>query len=316
MRLATRIFATATLVCGVLVTGSQSAWAQPGVGGGGVDVSSSPGGANVTVGGGYVSAPAGSGAGAGAAAGGAAGNAGGGGGGAGTGGAGPAAAPPSGTLNAILQGACLGTPGGCPAPPAAPGIEVPPTPPSMAEIMNTVSMAITAMQLEKPPMCWTPEPANSGGGQRTGLVGKESWAFMCPNDVRESTTGPVNRAATSGVVTVTANAINTGVLINHGDGDVQLCPGALLPFTPYTDAVDASPLSPASGTPSPTCGHRLAKSSIGQPQDVFKVSATSNWVVTWTATWPGGTMGGVAPTPLTSMYDRRVGELQVLVTPN
>lgn len=62
--------------------------------------------------------------------------------------------------------------------------------------------------------------------------------------------------------------------------------------------------------------HRLAKSSIGQPQDVFKVSATSNWVVTWTATWPGGTMGGVAPTPLTSMYDRRVGELQVLVTPN
>ncbi|WP_265155241.1 hypothetical protein [Rhodococcus qingshengii] len=97
---------------------------------------------------------------------------------------------------------------------------------------------------------------------------------------------------------------------------MQLCPGALLPFTPYTDAVDASPLSPASGTPSPTCGHRLAKSSIGQPQDVFKVSATSNWVVTWTATWPGGTMGGVAPTPLTSMYDRRVGELQVLVTPN
>ncbi len=67
MRLAMRIFATATLVCGVLVTGSQSALAQPGVGGGGVDVSSSPGGANVTVGGGYVSAPAGSGAGAGAA---------------------------------------------------------------------------------------------------------------------------------------------------------------------------------------------------------------------------------------------------------
>ena len=71
MRLAMRIFATATLVCGVLVTGSQSALAQPGVGGGGVDVSSSPGGVNVTVGGGYVSAPAGSGAGARAAGGGA-----------------------------------------------------------------------------------------------------------------------------------------------------------------------------------------------------------------------------------------------------
>src|SRR3546814_17237816 len=99
-------------------------------------------------------------------------------------------------------------------------------------------------------------------------------------------------------------------LINHGDGDVQLCPGALLPFTPYTDAVDASPLSPASGTPSPTCGHRLAKSSIGQPQDVFQVSATRNWVVTWHTPWHGGPMGGVAPPPLTSMYDRRVGEFQ------
>ena len=188
----------------------------------------------------------------------------------------------------------------------------------MAEIMNTVSMAVTAMQLEKPEMCMTPEPANSPGG-RTGLVGREAWIYFCPNgaSTRPAQIGPVNRVATAGVVTVTANAVNSGVLVNWGDRSAPtFCAGALLPFTPYTDAVDASPMTPPSGMPSPTCGHRIERSSETEPGGVHNLSVTSNFVVTWTAVFPGGGTGGVMPIPLTSTYQQRIGELQVLVTPN
>lgn len=102
-----------------------------------------------------------------------------------------------------------------------------------------------------------------------------------------------------------------------GDGSLPtICPGALLPFTPYNDLIDASPLTPPSGLPSPTCGHHIEKTSIMQPGGVNNVSATSAWIVNWTAVWPGGGAGGVVPVPLTSNYQQRIGELQVLVTPN
>lgn len=102
-----------------------------------------------------------------------------------------------------------------------------------------------------------------------------------------------------------------------GDGSLPtICPGALLPFTPYNDLIDASPLTPPSGLPSPTCGHHIEKTSITQPGGVNNVSATAAWIVNWTAVWPGGGAGGVVPVPLTSNYQQRIGELQVLVTPN
>ncbi|WP_236603771.1 hypothetical protein [Rhodococcus sp. WAY2] len=120
-----------------------------------------------------------------------------------------------------------------------------------------------------------------------------------------------------GGVVVTATAVNSSVTINWGDGSLPtICPGALLPFTPYNDLIDASPLTPPSGLPSPTCGHHIEKTSITQPGGVNNVSASSAWIVNWTAVWPGGGAGGVVPVPLTSNYQQRIGELQVLVTPN
>ncbi|MDT2009839.1 hypothetical protein FXW78_50060 [Rhodococcus opacus] len=305
-----RALFTATLVCGALAASTQASSAQPSVGGGGADVSVAPGGANVTIQGSYVEIPSaspGSGGSPGAS------SAGTGGGGAGYSGGGDVVAAPTGPPVRQQLKAC-GRFMECV--PLSPDVGMSATPPAMAEIMNTVGIAITGMQLEKPPMCWTPEPADFAGG-RTGLVGKFGWAFYCPNQIREANMGPVSRVATTGMVTVSANAVNTGVLINWGDSSVPtFCAGALLPFTPYTDLVDASPLTPPSGLPSPTCGHHIEKTSINEPSGVFNVTATSNFVVTWTAIWPGGTVGGVTPVPLTSTYQQRIGELQVLVTPN
>lgn len=127
----------------------NAALAQPGVSSGGA-FGGGLGGNTVTAGASYVSVPA-AGGGAGTTGGGAGttgGGAGAGGGAAGTGGGGPAAPPPPAILNGIQQGACLGTPGGCPAPPAVPGVDVPPTPVTLAEVMNVVSSAVSALQVE------------------------------------------------------------------------------------------------------------------------------------------------------------------------
>ena len=301
------------LVTGTILATSNSSGAQPGVGGGGVDVLGDGGsGANVVVQGSYVQVPSAS-PGSGGSPGASAAGTGGGGSGYNGGSSDVVSAPTGPPVRQQLKACSRFT--DCV--PLSPDVGMPATPPSMAEIMNTVGIAFTGMQLEKPPMCWTPEPASFPGG-RTGLVGKHAWSWVCSDGAtRPSAVGPVSRVVTTGLVTVTANAVNTGVLINWGDGSLPtLCAGALLPFTPYTDLVDASPLTPPSGTPSPTCGHHIEKTSIGEPSGVFNVSATSNFVVTWTASWPGGTVGGVTPVPLTSTYQHRIGELQVLVTPN
>ncbi len=183
-----------------------------------------------------------------------------------------------------------------------PDVGVPATPP-VVDVMTVVGQAVTAMQLDPPGIGITPNPANTGA---VGLVGLPGWFWVA--DPRESTVGPVTRTAAGPGVIVSATGVNTSVVVNWGDGSVpSVCPGALLPFTPYTDV--------AQGLPSPTCGNIVYhKTSTTEPGGTFKVSATSNWLVTWTATTPNGTVGGVIPTPLTSRTEVRIGELQVLVT--
>lgn len=200
------------------------------------------------------------------------------------------------------------------APPATPSdLGVPATPQPVVDVTNLVSRAVTAMQLEPPPMCFAPGTADTGA---VGLVGLHAWAYFCPDQIRESTTGVVTRVATSGPVTVTATAVNSAIAINWGDKSIPtICPGVFIPFTPYVDAVDAVPIPIFGDAPSPTCGHFIGKSSTTEPLGLFNVSASSLWVVYWTATTPTTTMGGVIPTPLTSTYTHRIGELQVLGVP-
>lgn len=302
------------LVCSILPTVGGIAYAQPGIGGGGAGIyGGGGGGQSVVVTGTYTSVPSGGGTTGSAPA-------------AVSGGGGGSAAPSGPPLEFVpttdsgmtfVRNADTGAPmamnvvnddgttWSCEA--VGPCVQIPdvglPATPPVVDVMTVVGQAVTAMQLDPPRVGITPNPASTGA---VGLVGLPGWFWVA--DPRESTVGPVTRTAAGPGVVVNATAVNTSVIVNWGDGSVpSVCPGALLPFTPYTDA--------AQGLPSPTCGNIVYhKTSTTEPGGTFKVSATSNWLVTWTATTPNGTVGGVIPTPLTSRTEVRIGELQVLVT--
>lgn len=290
----------------MLVTQS-SAYAAPGDSWGGGAV----GGNTVTAGGGYISVPSGGGA-SGAApgmqtGGGGAGGAGAAGGGSGAGGGGAGAsgggAAPANSGPPVLQrNSCSNLRNNCAPAPAAPGIDVPPTPVSLAEVMNIVSSAVSALQVEPIDIGITPEPTNTG--EKVGLVGFNSWLWV--NNPSERTTGPINRTVTTGVVTVNLNAVNTGLAVNYGDGLPTIPPVCPVNSIPYTDV--------AMDLPSPTCNHFLGKSSQGQPGGVFRPSVSSIWVVSWSAITPTASFGGTIPITPTATTEVRVGEMQVLVT--
>lgn len=182
-----------------------------------------------------------------------------------------------------------------------PDAGIPPTPITLAEVMNVVSSAVSALQIEPIDVGITPEPAYLG---RTGLVGMNSWLWV--SNPREATTGPITRTVTSGVVTVSLNAVNTGLLVNYGDGLPTIPPVCPIAAPAYTDA--------ALGLPSPLCNHFLQKSSMLEPGGVFRPSVTSLWVVTWSAVVPGQVFAGTIPVTPTATTEVRIGELQVLVT--
>ncbi|MCT1517139.1 hypothetical protein [Dietzia cercidiphylli] len=140
---------------------------------------------------------------------------------------------------------------------------------------------------------------------RVGLVGMPVWMWV--ENPSPETIGPMQRVVTSGPVVVTLNATMMAVNWDMGDGGHVLCPGALAPFTPYTDV--------AGDAPSPTCGYRYNRSSLTEPGKQFEVTASSTWQVTWTATTPAGATGGVIPMARSSSTNISVGENQVLVLP-
>lgn len=293
------MFSIAACMSMMLVTQS-SAYAAPGDswGGGGV------GGNTVTAGAGYISVPSGGGV-SGASPGmqtGGGGGAGGGGGGGGAGASGGGAAPANSGPPVLQRNSCSNLRNNCAPAPAAPGIDVPPTPVSLAEVMNVVSSAVSALQVEPIDIGITPEPTNTG--EKVGLVGFNSWVW--PASPSAAQIGPINRTVTSGVVTVNLNAVNTGLVVNYGDGLPTIPPVCPVNSIPYTDV--------AMDLPSPTCNHFLGKSSQGQPGGVFRPSVTSLWLVTWSANAGGNFFGGTIPITPTATTEVRVGEMQVLVT--
>ena len=99
---------------------------------------------------------------------------------------------------------------------------------------------------------------------------------------------------------VTATAVPQRVVWSMGNGDSVSCPG---PGTPY------SPGFPAASE-SPDCGYVYRQSSAGLPGEVFTVTATVLWNVTWHGGGRGGRFSGlrtVAQVPV------RVTEVQGVV---
>jgi hypothetical protein len=84
-----------------------------------------------------------------------------------------------------------------------------------------------------------------------------------------------------------------------GDGHQVVCTNA---GTPYA-AADGM-------RHSPTCGYVYQTSSAGQPNHRYTVTATSQWVVTWSG---GGQRGTVQVGGLSRSVQIAIGEAQVLV---
>jgi hypothetical protein len=162
----------------------------------------------------------------------------------------------------------------------------------------TAQKIVTTMRLR--PIRIGIVPENKPG--KVGLIGLPTWMWVATP--RTNTIGPLTRSATAGATTVTATAKVDTITWNMGDHSQSpvTCTGA---GTPYDDSYG--------NTDSPDCGYRYQHISHGQPNNAYTVTATSHWIVTWTA---GAGQTGTINLDLTQTTQIRVGEAQALVTGN
>jgi len=141
------------------------------------------------------------------------------------------------------------------------------------------------------------DPAGTAPYRRT-WVGIPVWLWV--NGTSTSTWGPIDKSATYGGVTVSAKASVQTLTWNSGDGQTINCGVG----TRFNEAAMANQLA----TDSPTCGFRFQHTS---GSGTFTVTATTNWVVTWSG---GGQTGTVQMPSTSSSTQVRVGELQSVNT--
>ncbi|KDA06947.1 ATP/GTP-binding protein [Microbacterium sp. CH12i] len=139
---------------------------------------------------------------------------------------------------------------------------------------------------------------NPAWGHRRSYVGIPVWFWV--NNPQPLTWGPYSETATLGGQTITATAKVTSVRWSTGDGGSKVCGGL---GTAYTSGYGV--------TDSPTCGYRYQSTSQSQAGDRYTVTATSQWVVTWTAL--SGASGTVNLTS-SSTANLEVNELQTVNT--
>lgn len=170
-----------------------------------------------------------------------------------------------------------------------------PGPPEEAAMSpeQAAQIVVAQMDLQAADIGIVPE----SGPDRMGAVGAPVYMWTEPGP---TTFGPQVLTASAGGVTITATARVERIVWSMGDGTSVTC---RTPGTVYQDAFGF--------TPSPDCGHRYTRTSAGQPEKAYTVSATSYWLVDWTG--PDGSSGQI-PLDLTSSTSIRVGELQALVT--
>lgn len=185
----------------------------------------------------------------------------------------------------------------------------PQTPAAVTDPLTVAQELATAMQIRRIDIGIVPEP-DGPAGPRTGLIGMPVWLWdetLPPES--EHTRGPITRTASTGALTVTATAVNTAIVWNLGDGGLPVvCPMPAVNNTPYQDIF--MDLPPITGCGRAAPGWR--KTSLDEPGQMFTVSATSLWVVNWSAVGPQGVVGGSFPLLPTATERVRVGEMQVL----
>lgn len=152
--------------------------------------------------------------------------------------------------------------------------------------------AIASMDLDPIKIGIVPE----SGPNRVGLVGLPVWMWV--DSPTDDTFGPITASASEGSVSVSATASVSSIVWDMGDGTKVNCTGKGTPYADHYGKQD-----------SPTCGHRYAKMSTGQPDGAYQVTATSHWVVEWTG---GGQSGTIEFDLTTDPLPIRIGEAQVL----
>lgn len=159
-----------------------------------------------------------------------------------------------------------------------------------ATAAGLADQAIARLNLSGPDIGFAP---NAG---RIGLVGLPVWMWT---RVSALTWGPATTSAAVPGLSVTATARATKIVWSMGDGESVTCRG---PGTPYSQS--------AQQASSPTCGYVYRTSSAGEPDNAFRVVATTTWEISWA----GGGMSGQLTQTRSSSLSVRIGELQVLVT--
>jgi hypothetical protein len=142
-----------------------------------------------------------------------------------------------------------------------------------------------------------PAPAMRMSPARDQVVQLPSWLWISAEQW-----DPRQVSATAGPVTATVTATPVQVTWDMGNGDQVLCEG---PGTPYQEKY--------AGQPDATdCRYTYRHSSAGQPDEAYRVTATVDWGLTWSATGAsgGGSLGRV---PMSSTRSVRVTEIQALV---
>jgi len=139
-----------------------------------------------------------------------------------------------------------------------------------------------------------PEVAVSFNPAGTQLVGVPSWLHL--------SSGWEVRSATASVpgMSVVATATPNRAVWSFGDGAEIVCYGPGAAWQPWMDPHAASP----------DCGTTFSKSSAGQPGEVFTVTVTVIWSVTWIG---GGQSGAVPPLTTTGTTTVRVAEAQTVI---
>src|SRR5581483_10356370 len=128
------------------------------------------------------------------------------------------------------------------------------------------------------------------------VVGVPTWLWVDPAAWR-----PVTAQASAGTVTVTATAAPRRVVWDMGNGDRVICDG---PGTAY------DPSRPGDEQ-STDCSYTYRRSSAGAAGDVYTVTATVVWEVTWSVTGaPGG--GSLGTSPRSESIQLPVKEIQAV----
>jgi hypothetical protein len=113
---------------------------------------------------------------------------------------------------------------------------------------------------------------------------------------------PRRVSATAGPVTSTVTATPTRVTWDMGNGDQVECDG---PGRPYQQRYAQQPEAT-------DCRYTYRLSSAGQPDEVYQVTTTVHWELTWTATGAAGG-GNLGTVPMSTTQPVRVTQIQALV---